>query len=308
MNQSLPKLSFITPSFNQGQYIEQTILSVLSQGYPNLEYIIMDGGSTDYSVEIIKKHEENITYWHSKKDNGQAAAINEGFARATGDILCWLNSDDAYMPGIFNKIIKEFKSLRNAELVFGNCLHFNDKNKKTRGSDVVKRHQQFELSLCDYIIQPSTFFTKVAWQKAGSLNESLTFTFDWDWFIKAQKAGTVFTPIQEYFSFYRIHDAHKSGSGGDKRAAELKQIVAEYNDPRLAKAFNKWIDIYGKKNFISKAIDASQRLEISILNSIFRLLFFPKLSKKEYLKILAMNFEIILFLFFILNQLFPNLF
>ncbi len=289
MNEVFPKISVITPSFNQGQFIEQTIQSVISQGYPNLEYIIMDGGSSDNTVEVIKKYETQIKHWQSKKDHGQAAAINDGFSLATGDILCWLNSDDLYFPGVLNKIANAFTNIHSPEIVFGNCLHFNESHKKTRGSDVVTMHHQFEISLCDYLIQPSTFFTKPAWLKTGKLNESLSFTFDWDWFIRAKNAGINFTPSSEYFSKYRIHDAHKSGTGGEKRMNELKEIAALYNEPRLSKSFDKWIDMYAKKNFAARSIDASQRLEISFFNSLGRLLYFPELSKKEYLNIVAMN-------------------
>lgn len=289
MSLSLPKISVITPSYNQGQFIEQTILSVLSQGYSNLEYMILDGGSTDNTVEIIKKYEDKITYWQSKKDNGQASAINEGFARATGDILCWINSDDMYLPGILNKIVGSFTAINSAEIVFGNCFHFNDQSKKTRGSDVVAKHKRFKLSLCDYIIQPSSFFTRTAWQNTGVLNESLHFSFDWDWFIRAEKAGAILTPVKEYFSLYRIHDAHKSGGGGTKRTQELKQVASRYNEERLSKAFSKWLDIYSKKNFLAKTIDAGQRLNLSFINSVFRFLYFSNLTKKEYLNIVAMN-------------------
>lgn len=289
MKNTVPKISVITPSYNQGQFIEETIVSVLSQDYPNLEYIIMDGGSNDQTVEVIKKFEKQISYWQSKKDKGQAAAINEGFSKASGDILCWLNSDDIYLPGVLNKVSQLISNPENVEIIFGNCLHFNDANNKLRGSDVVSSHSRFELSLCDYIIQPSSFFTKAAWQKTGVLNESLIYTFDWDWFIRAKKAGATFTPVHAYFSKYRIHDSHKSGSGGDKRNAELKQIATLYNDPRLAMAFAKWIDMYAKKNLISKIMDAGQRHDFSFLNILFRNIFFPGLSKREYLNIVAMN-------------------
>ncbi len=103
-----PRITIVTPSYNQGQYIEETILSVINQDYPNLEYIIIDGGSSDNTVEIIKKYSDRITYWISEKDNGQAHAINKGFRKATGDILNWLNSDDQLQPGALKIIAQRF--------------------------------------------------------------------------------------------------------------------------------------------------------------------------------------------------------
>ena len=114
-----PRISIVTPSFNQGKYIEQTIQSVLSQNYPNLEYIIIDGGSTDGTVEIIKKYEQQLTYWISEPDKGQTDAINKGFAKCTGEIFNWINSDDYYSPNSLHIVAEVFSENPTAKVVCG---------------------------------------------------------------------------------------------------------------------------------------------------------------------------------------------
>src|SRR5437667_5688340 len=121
---SLPRISIVTPSYNQGKYLEQTIRSVLDQGYPNLEYIICDGGSTDISVEIVKKYSDRLAWWCSEKDRGQSDAINKGWRRATGDILAYLNSDDVLLPGAIERVVRAFQQTPSAGVVYGDwtCL------------------------------------------------------------------------------------------------------------------------------------------------------------------------------------------
>lgn len=288
MSENLPKITVVTPSFNQAQFLEQTILSVIGQQYPNLEYIIMDGGSSDGSVEMIKKYEQYITHWQSKKDNGQAAAINEGFSLASGEILCWLNSDDMYIPGALLTIGRLFQTVDKPTIFFGNCFHFHERSSKTRGSDVMKNHAQYDLALCDYIIQPSSFFNKAAWEATGLLNETFHYTFDWDWFIRASKNGVHFLPLNNYFSLYRIHEGHKSGTGGDKRSIELGDIYKIYNDEKFQQAFLKWNRLRTQCKLFHNSVYAADKYELSILNRLIHFLFFSRISYKSYRHIIKM--------------------
>lgn len=233
-----PRITIVTPSFNQGQYLEETIESVLGQGYKNLEYIIMDGGSSDNSVQIIKKYERHLAYWTSAPDGGQSAAINAGFQKGSGDILCWLNSDDMYLPNAL-KYVAQRLNPTSSEIVFGNCLHLVESGAGSYGSDVFTRHHDTDIKLRDYIVQPSSFWTKKAWEEVGVLDETLTYAFDWDWFIRAKMASVIFKPDTKSLSVYRIHDAHKSGTGGSKRLMELAHIYRKYSGPAFANLFLK---------------------------------------------------------------------
>lgn len=226
----IPKISIVTPSFNQGRFIEETILSVIGQQYPNLEYIIIDGGSTDNSIEIIKKYEKYLSYWISEKDKGQSHGLNKGFLRASGDILAWLNSDDMYLPGTLNYISKIIQ-VNNPVLYFGNCIHFRQEGTEiiSSGSDVQKAAKLKKLDIVDYIIQPSTFWTRNAWICAGTLREDLQYVFDWEWFIRAKKKGVKFHNVDKPLSLYRFHPGHKTSSGSYLRISEINKVYGMYN-------------------------------------------------------------------------------
>jgi glycosyltransferase involved in cell wall biosynthesis len=204
------KISIITPSYNQGSYLEETIDSVLSQGYSNLEYIIVDGGSNDNSLEIIKKHEKHLTWWVSEKDNGQTHAINKGFKRASGDIINWLNSDDVLKPNALNIIQESFNSNPNIGFIYGKTECFG-KNTEL----YLFQHPIDDFPFRFYYdfpyAQPSCFYKRELLNSCGYLNEQLNFSMDYDLFIRLH-CFTKCISINEVISGFRIHDASKTSN------------------------------------------------------------------------------------------------
>jgi glycosyltransferase involved in cell wall biosynthesis len=228
-----PQISVVTPSYNQGKFLGATLESVLGQGYPALEYLVMDGGSEDGSVELIRQRELELKFWRSAPDRGQAAAINEGFARCSGAILGWLNSDDLYTPGTFSEVAAILGPISDQPVVvYGGCELFHDANR----SREIRAPLPFDpemLRVTDYFDQPSVFWTRAAWEVVGSLDESLHYAFDWDWFLRATSACR-FVRCDRVLSRYRIHSGHKSGIGGRERWKELVEVVNRHSSGRVA--------------------------------------------------------------------------
>ena len=273
-----PKISVITPSFNQGQYLEQTILSVLGQQYSNLEYIIIDGGSSDNSVEIIEKYADKLSYWVSEPDRGQSHAINKGFEKCTGDILCWLNSDDMFMPNVLSFVATSLDIQKNMILA-GNCIHYLESNSQgviVEGCRTVQNFEAFDLLDIDYLSQPSTFWTRKVWNHVGILNEQLHYVFDWEWFIRAQQAEVLFIPVVNTLSLYREHETHKSAIGGEARHNEIINLYMHFDQLENAIVYKSLLEDI--KLFHSKRAGL-----LRYLSKVFRF----KLSNIRLLKILA---------------------
>ena len=181
-----PKISIVTPSYNQGQFIEETILSIINQNYSNLEYIIIDGGSTDNTVEVIKKYEQYITYWVSEPDSGMYEAIQKGFEKSTGEIMAWLNSDDLYHRNSFFVVAEVFRSFPNINWITGAVTYFDEDGRivEVRESRRWSKHQ-FYIGQYQWVQQESTFWTRSLWNKAGSyVNSSLRYAGDFDLWIR----------------------------------------------------------------------------------------------------------------------------
>ena len=208
-------VSIITPSYNQAAYLEQTILSVLRQIYPNIEYLVIDGSSKDNSVEIIKKFADRLAYWVSEKDSGQAEAINKGFARANGKILGWLNSDDYYLPNTISAVVKCFEENPDVVMVYGDMLAVNGNGQTI---NVMKyRRLSLEDLLCFQIIgQSSVFFLRSAIEKTGLLDTNFHFMLDHHLWIRLAQQGKILH-VPQIWSAARYHAEAKNRA----RAAEF---------------------------------------------------------------------------------------
>jgi glycosyltransferase involved in cell wall biosynthesis len=180
-----PTITIITPSFNQGQYLEETILSVINQEYPNLQYIVIDGASTDNSVDIIKKYADKIDYWISEKDKCHAEALNKGFRVATGDIINWINSDDQLTPGALMKVAQRFAENPGAMMIHGRIEYFGEIPHNFYSSNLSLKDIETKYAAHICMPQPATFYKKKLLDEQGLLDETLLFSMDTDLFIRA---------------------------------------------------------------------------------------------------------------------------
>jgi glycosyltransferase involved in cell wall biosynthesis len=239
-NMNFPKISIIVPSYNQGQYLEETLVSIINQGYSGSELFVTDGGSTDNSVEIIRKYQDNINWWVSEKDNGQSDAINKGLQKATGEIVTWINSDDILLPGTLSKAANHFSTLPDSTgLIHGGTILFNGK------TDLETRFTYQEPSREGYLggmafSQSSAFFKRKYLLTTGLLIEDLHYGMDYDLFMRLSLVCD-FKPVKDVFSKYRLHKESKSIAEGSR-------------------FINDW-----KKSFVNLCKNLSWNNELSIL-------------------------------------------
>lgn len=206
---SFPRLTIVTPSFNQVQFLERTILSVLNQDYPNLEYIIIDGGSTDGSIEVIKKYENRLAYWISEKDLGQSHAINKGLKLATGDWVAWQNSDDIFYPGTFESFAREIINNPTVDLIIGNMNLIDENDQIINDLKYVTPTYDSLVAEGMVLTNQAAFWRKSLHKKIGYLNEGLHYGFDYEWFLRVLKKSAAIH-INQTWGGLRMHEATKT--------------------------------------------------------------------------------------------------
>ncbi|MGV2826785.1 glycosyltransferase family 2 protein [Myxosarcina sp. GI1(2024)] len=273
----LPRISIVTPSYNQGQFIEKTIRSVLLQGYPNLEYIVIDGESTDCSVEIIKKYEPWLSYWASEKDSGQSNAINKGFTKATGEIYAWLNSDDIYLPDALYSVGKAFRETDDIGALVGIGYKVDEK-----GKEVYRPHMLPELTFEGFlknwgymhIMQPSCFFSRQAFEQSGKLDESLYFCMDLDLWLKMSNQFN-FKKIDKVLSNATLHKQAKTTASQEYLAVETALLLLKYGGEESA-----------RRRLIRLAdalIETKQKIRLITANPLYKLVG-PFYRSLKYIK------------------------
>lgn len=215
-----PKITVVTPSYNQGQFLEETIRSVLLQGYPDLEYIIIDGGSTDNSIEIIKKYETWLYYWESQPDRGQCHAINKGWKKAESGVWAWLNSDDIYMTGTFGKAASALKESDDINLVYATANYIDEESRivgqKYKARPLPQGIERMKFWTGWPIPQPTIFFNSSILEKYGPLDERYHYSLDYEWLIRVSRKQT-FMFINDIWAGYRRHEESKGGDWEAKK-------------------------------------------------------------------------------------------
>ena len=259
-----PKVGISTPSYNMAHYIEQTIDSVLSQDYPHIDYVVMDGGSKDNTVEILKKYGDRIR-WRSERDNGQADAINKGWHNVSGDLYTFLNADDTYLPGAVSTMAKHFREKPHAGMIYGEAYHTRE------NGEIIDRYhtQPFEFSTLSqncYICQPAAFMSRQAFVEVGMINASMQFSIDYELWMRIAKSYPVFK-VDDYIATSRMYMDNKTLSSRRRVYQESIGVVKHHYDY----VPHEWVNAYacylcdGKDQFFDRSTTSLQSHALSLL-------------------------------------------
>lgn len=240
-----PKLSIVTPSYNQARFLEQTICSILDQKYPNLEYIIIDGGSTDDSVSIIKKYSKHLAFWVSEHDKGQAHAINKGFQKSTGDLVAWQNSDDYYLPGAFKAIAEAFFSHR-ADVYYGHKHNVDVNGRILRSLCYVPYSLQRNIYGGMVMANQSAFWRRELFCEIGYLDEKLHYALDYDFFLRMGMHNVRFHLINDWLGCLRMHQETKTTLNNSFWQDEISYVDKKLGISRHNYYTNKSILLFRK--------------------------------------------------------------
>jgi len=232
---TLPKISIVTPSYNQGKFLEETIKSVVSQGYPKLEYIIIDGGSTDGSIEIIKKYETFLSYWASENDQGQTYAITKGMALTTGDLVNWLNSDDILLPGSLMALAQAYLNHGVEKAIFCGNSKVIDSTGTLISEHIVNRFSNENKPLpnapdLQQGCQASVFYSKEAWNSVNGIDLSLNYAMDIDLAFRSYEEKIPFIAVDHFLAAYRKHDDTKTHAGWKESTKFKKEFYFKQLD------------------------------------------------------------------------------
>jgi glycosyltransferase involved in cell wall biosynthesis len=223
-----PKISIVTPSYNQAQFVAWTVRSVLLQRYPNLEYVVMDGGSTDRSVEAIQPYVDRLAYFSSARDKGQSDAIKRGFDRCTGDIMAYLNSDDMLAPGTLHYVADFFARNPDVDAVYGHRLTVDGRN-RAKWYWILPEHSDWYQTRWDLIPQESCFWRRRIYDRCGNVDDTLRFAIDYDLFARFMKAGGKFVRANRFLGVFREHEEAKTSQLlTTVGAAEVAKVREKY--------------------------------------------------------------------------------
>lgn len=219
-----PTISIVTPSFNQSEFLERTLESVLSQHYPNLEYYVQDGGSTDGTSDVLQRYGNQLSGWVSGPDKGQSNAINIGFAKTSGEIMAWLNSDDILLPGTLASVADFFSCHPEVDVIYGHRILINPDGMEI-GRWMLPEHDDDILSWADFVPQETMFWRRRIWEKAGGkIDESLDFAIDWDLLLRFREAGAHFSRLNKFLGGFRIHPTQKTSAEKSTGFQEMSQM------------------------------------------------------------------------------------